>query len=469
MTPSTTRKRLMAVEAHAANQDLFGIGSPATPADWAPPVSTGEEDCECKGGMYPRTSRRQVLKGAGMVVAATALAGTAGETARAAAPPGAEEFPVPDDPSKVPGSRKDGGGYGTRSQFETEVRAQIPSGVVTWTPLARGTGTITPSGLHFERHHSGIPTIDPKKHALIVHGMVGKAMKYTVDDLRRFPSISRTMFLECSGNGGGQRQAARGDSLTRMHGLTSTSEWTGVPLSTILRQAGLKDGAAWVLAESADGAVMTRSVPLDKCMDDAFIGYAQNGEAMRPENGYPMRIMLPGWEGNISIKWLRRLEVSDVPFQTREETSKYTDLLTTTGKARQFTFVMDAKSLITFPTGDIKLPGPGFYEISGIAWSGRGKIKRVEVSTDGGKSWNLASLQEPVLSMSHTRFRFPWVWNGEKTVIESRTTDETGYIQPRKSALNEYRYKGSYFTYHHNGIQSWEIQPDGSVKNVYIG
>ncbi len=202
-------------------------------------------------------------------------------------------------------------------------------------------------------------------------------------------------------------------------------------------------------------------------MDDAFISYAMNGEAIRPENGYPMRIMLPGWEGNISIKWLRRLEVSDVPFQTREETSKYTDLHNTTGQARQFSFLMDAKSLITFPTGDIRLPGPGFYEITGIAWTGRGKIKRVEVSTDGGETWHLAALQEPVLSMAHTRFRFPWVWNGQKTIIESRTTDETGYIQPRKSWLIDHR--GTAFTYHHNGIQSWEIQPDGSVKNVYIG
>jgi sulfane dehydrogenase subunit SoxC len=467
MTKSTMRKRLMAAEVKGANQDLSGIGTQASPADWAPPAPSGEENCECQSGMYPRASRRAVLTGAGMAFAGAALAAGMPKKARAEAPPGSLEFPVPDDPSKVPGYREDGGGYGVRSQFETEVRTEIPSGVVTWTPLDRGSGIITPSGLHYERHHNGIPVIDPSKHILIVHGMVGQPMKYSVDDLRRFPSISRTMFLECSGNSASQRFKARGHNIARMHGLTSTSEWTGVPLSTILRQVGLKDGAAWVLAESADGAVMTRSVPLDKCMGDAFIGYAQNGEAIRPENGYPMRIMLPGWEGNISIKWLRRLEVSDVPFQTREETSKYSDLLTTTGKARQFSFMMEAKSLITFPTGDHKLPGPGFYEITGIAWTGRGKIKRVEVSVDGGKTWNLASLQEPVLSMAHTRFRFPWVWDGQPAIIESRTTDETGYIQPRKSVLTDYR--GAAQTYHHNGIQSWEIQADGSVKNVHIG
>ena len=214
---------------------------------------------------------------------------------------------------------------------------------------------------------------------------------------------------------------------------------------------------------------MTRSVPIDKCLSDALVVFAQNGEAVRPEQGHPMRLLLPGWEGNISIKWLRRLEVSDKPFYTREETSKYTDLITKTGKARIFTFTMEAKSVITFPSGEMNLPGPGFYEITGLAWSGRGKIARVEISTDGGNSWSLAALQDPVLPISQTRFRFPWIWEGMPAVIQSRATDETGYTQPTPQQLIDERgplESGPLF-YHMNGIQSWAIAPDGSVKNVH--
>ena len=214
---------------------------------------------------------------------------------------------------------------------------------------------------------------------------------------------------------------------------------------------------------------MTRSVPVDKCLSDALIVFAQNGEAIRPEQGYPTRLFLPGWEGNISIKWLRRLEVSDKPYYTREETSKYTDLITRTGKSRMFTFTMEAKSVITFPSGEMKLPGAGFYEITGLAWSGRGKIARVEVSTDGGKNWSLAALQDPVLPICQTRFRFPWIWDGTPGIIQSRATDETGYSQPTHQQLIEERgplESGSLF-YHMNAIQSWAIAPDGSVKNVH--
>jgi len=275
--------------------------------------------------------------------------------------------------------------------------------------------------------------------------------------------------MECSGTTGWEIMEASEPTVQRTHGLVSTSEWTGVPLSTLLKQSGLKPGAAWVLAEGADAAVMSRSVPLDKCLTDALIVFAQNGEALRPEQGYPMRLFLPGWEGNMSIKWLRRLEVSDKPFYTREETSKYTDLITTTGKARIFTFTMEAKSVITFPSGEMKLPGVGFYEITGLAWSGRGKIARVEVSTDGGKRWNLATLQDPVLSISQTRFRFPWIWDGTPAVIQSRATDETGYSQPTHQQLIAARgplESGAQF-YHMNAVQSWGIAADGSVKNVH--
>ena len=296
--------------------------------------------------------------------------------------------------------------------------------------------------------------------------MVDRPIKYSLADLKRFPTVSRTYFMECSGTTGRELMRATEPTVQRSHGLVSTSEWTGVPLSTLLKQTGLKPGAAWVLAEGADAAVMTRSVPIDKCLSDALIVFAQNGEAIRPEQGYPMRLFLPGWEGNISIKWLRRLEISDQPFYTREETSKYTDLITKTGKARIFTFTMEAKSVITFPSGNMKVPGPGFYEVTGLAWSGRGKIARVEVSCDGGKTWNLAALQDPVLPICQTRFRFPWIWDGTAAVLQSRATDETGYTQPTHAQLIAERgpLEAPGMMYHMNAIQSWGIAADGSVK-----
>ncbi len=417
------------------------------------------------------TTRRRFLFGA------AALAGAGGmlpRLASAAAPPGAMEFPVPDDPTKVQGRlTNDDGGYGSRSQFEDEVRWRFPTATKesswTMTPLADGMGIITPSGLHFERHHGGIPTINPANHTLTLHGMVDSAKTYTIEDIGRFPSVSRIHFIECSGNGLTEWREPTLKTVQGTHGLTSTSEWTGVPLSTLLREAGVQPGAAWILAEGADAAVMTRSIPLEKCWGDALVAYGQNGEALRPEQGYPLRLVLPGFEGNTHIKWLRRLEVSDKPFMSREETSKYTDLLDG-GKARQFSFTMEAKSVITFPSGEMKLPGSGFYEITGLAWSGRGRVKRVEVSTDGGKNWHLASLQDPILPVCHTRFRFPWFWDGQPAILQSRCQDETGYIQPTIKQLVEVRgLGGGKFgsVYHLNGIQSWQVAADGSVSNVH--
>jgi sulfane dehydrogenase subunit SoxC len=431
------------------------------------------EDCDCKEGMFPNPGRRALLRSAVALAGAAPVAFLA-RGAKADAPPGAVEFDVPDDPTKVQGRLTgDDGGYGTRSQFETEVRWRFPTPTQesswTMTPLERGHGIITPSGLHFERHHGGIPTIDPSRHTLIVHGMVERPTKYTMADLKRLPSLSRIMFIECSGNGLTEWREPTLKTVQGTHGLTSTSEWTGVPLSTILREVGVQDGAAWILAEGADAAVMTRSVPLDKAWTDALLAYAQNGEAIRPEQGYPLRLILPGWEGNTHIKWLRRLEISDAPFMTREETSKYTDLVQG-GKARQFTFVMEAKSVITFPSGDMKLPGPGFYEVTGLAWSGRGKVKRVEVSTDGGQSWHLAALEEPVLPICHTRFRYPWWWDGQIAVLQSRCQDETGYLQPTLEQLVAVRgLDGGKFgsIYHLNAVQSWQVGSDGSVSNVH--
>ena len=430
------------------------------------------EQCECRRGMFAlAATRRQMFGGAGLV-AAVGMTAMLPNAVQAKAPPGAVEYDVPDDPTKEQG-RVMGvdGGYGSRSQFESEVRWSAPTKTASFTPMQSGYGIVTPSGLHYERHHAGIPNIDPAKHRLIIHGLVDRPMKYSLADLKRFPTVSRTYFMECSGTTGRELMKATELTVQRTHGLVSTSEWTGVPLSTLLKQTGLKADAAWVLAEGADAAVMTRSVPLDKCLSDALVVFAQNGEAVRPEQGYPMRLFLPGWEGNISIKWLRRLEVSDKPFFTREETSKYTDLITKTGKARMFTFTMEAKSVITFPSGAMKLPGAGFYEITGLAWSGRGKIARVEVSLDGGKTWSLATLQDPVLPICQTRFRFPWIWEGQPVVIQSRATDDTGYTQPTHQQLIAERGPleppAGAQVYHMNAIQSWGIAADGSVKNVH--
>jgi sulfane dehydrogenase subunit SoxC len=324
-------------------------------------------------------------------------------------------------------------------------------------------GIITPSALHYERHHAGVPDIDPAKHRLLIHGLVKKPLILTMNELKRFPSVSRLYFLECSGNGFSEWEKSTGKTVQDTHGLTSCSEWTGVRLASLLTEVGVEPRASWVLAEGADGAAMTRSIPLQKCLEDVIVAYGQNGEALRPEQGYPLRLVVPGWEGNISIKWLRRLKLVAQPYQTREETSKYTDLLPD-GKARQFTFEMEAKSVITSPSGGQQLPGPGFHEIRGLAWSGRGRIIRAEVSVDDGVTWRTAELQPPVLPKCHTRFVFPWRWDGKETTLHSRCIDETGYIQPTREALVQLR--GVQSIYHLNAIQSWRIAADGSVTNA---
>ena len=427
--------------------------------------ATPVEDCDCKEGMFNGLTRRGLLS-TGAIMSGLLLSAGRG---RAEAPPGAVEYPVQPDSTKEQGRMiLDDGGYGSRSQFENEIRWRYPTDSLdsSWsmTPLAAGAGIITPSGLHFERHHGGIPNIDPQTHSLIVHGMVDRPMRFSMADLKRMPSVSRICFVECSGNGLTEWEKPTLKTVQGTHGLTSTSEWTGVLLSTVLREVGIQDTAAWILAEGADAAVMTRSIPIDKAMDDAILAYAQNGEALRPEQGYPLRLLLPGLEGNTNIKWLRRLDISDKPFMTREETSKYTDLMPD-GKARQFSLEMDAKSVITFPSGAMKLPRPGFYEITGLAWSGRGKIAKVEVSTDGGQNWVEAPLQEPVLAKCHTRFRLPWVWDGTEAVLQSRCTDDTGYVQPILADLVAVR--GTKSVYHLNAIQSWHVAASGEVTNVH--
>ncbi|HKX00771.1 MAG TPA: sulfite dehydrogenase [Bryobacteraceae bacterium] len=358
-------------------------------------------------------------------------------------------------------------GYGERSPYEKALR-ELPTTKImevgqSYTPLAELCGIITPSELHYERHHAGVPEIDPAEHRLLIHGMVERPLIFTVDDLKRLPSVSRICFLECSGNshlGWGTHESP---TVQLSHGLVSCSEWTGVSLALLLGEVGVQPGAKWILAEGADACKMQRSVPLEKALDDAMVAYGQNGEALRPEQGYPLRLLLPGWEGNSNVKWLRRLKLVDQPQMTRDETAKYTDPMPD-GTARQFTFVMEAKSVVTFPSGGQKLAGPGFYEITGLAWSGRGRIDRVEVSTDGGSTWTDAQLQEPRLKIALTRFRLPWRWDGREAVVQSRATDETGYVQPTREELIVVR--GLNSEYHNNTIRPWKVMADGSVTHV---
>jgi sulfane dehydrogenase subunit SoxC len=387
----------------------------------------------------------------------------------AAAPPGAVIQPVPADPSKALGVPLPDESYGLRSQFETSVRTRYktstPYSSWTFTPLQDSVGIVTASGLHFERSHAGTAIIDPTKHFLYVNGMVREPRKYSMKDVKRFPAVSRLLFIECSGNTLTEWVKPTLKTVQGTHGLTSTSDWTGVPLSTILREVGVQSNAKWLLAEGADGAAMTRSIPIEKAMKDCLLAYGQNGEAIRPEQGYPLRLVVPGYEGNMNVKWLRRLELADKPFMTREETSKYTDPRPN-GKAVQFSFVMEAKSVITSPSGEMRLNDKGFHEISGLAWSGRGVIKRVDVSLDGGSTWRQAALDQPVLPLCHTRFRLPWQWDGRESILQSRCTDDTGYIQPTLDQLVAVR--GFHSVYHHNGIQSWRIASDGSVSNAHV-
>jgi sulfane dehydrogenase subunit SoxC len=359
--------------------------------------------------------------------------------------------------------------YGSRSKYEKTARffnqnTKVPlEEASSRTPLHDTYGIITPSSLHFERHHGGVPDIDRATLTLTIHGLVSRPLAFSVDDLKRMPSVSKIHFLECSGNSGGEWRGGSGESdVQRIHGLTSCSEWTGVPVATLLRECGARADASWVLAEGADACKLDRSIPMKKMLDDAMVVYAQNGEPLRPEQGYPIRLFLPGWEGNANVKWLRRLKVMNQPGMSREETSKYTDLMAD-GSARQFTFELEAKSIITRPSGGDTLAGPGFYEMTGIAWTGRGTVVRVEVTTDGGATWHDAVLQSPVLARAHTRFRFPWNWDGGDALIASRCTDDTGYTQPPLQDLIKIR--GVNSQYHNNGIQMWKVASDGKITN----
>jgi sulfane dehydrogenase subunit SoxC len=373
---------------------------------------------------------------------------------------------APDDPSRILGGPKRA--YGGRSRFETAERrgrGKTDEHGGNLAPLADLVGIITPSELHFTVFRGGVPDIDPHKHRLLIHGMVERPVLLTMADLKRLPSVSRIYFIECSGNTQTEWRGPTAPTVQGTHGNTSCAEWTGVPLAALLREVGVRRGASWVIAEGADATGNERSIPLGKAMSDILVAYGQNGEAIRPENGYPLRLVVPGWEGNVNVKWLRRLTLTDRPYMSRMETVEHASLMPD-GKARRFQFVMEAKSVITFPSGGQRLAAPGFYEITGLAWTGRGRIRRVDVSTDGGATWRRAALEEPVLPLAHVRFRLPWRWDSREAVLQSRCVDETGYVQPTLREL--VRVRGVNSVFHLNAIQSWKVAADGSVSNVHV-
>ena len=409
-------------------------------------------------------TRRDLLAGAVGTIGGAMLAGLpaslAGQQTSAAAQTALARPAVPADATKLQGGTTTP--LGTRSAFEAPSRA--PYGETTGgsnTPLQDLAGNITPSDLHFERHHAGIPALDPERHTLTIHGLVDRPLSFTLEDLKRFPQVVRSYFIECSGNGRGAFRDPRPDlTAQKVAGMLSTTEWTGVPLATLFREAGVKPRATWFLAEGGDACLLTRSVPIEKAWDDAIVVWAQNGEALRPAQGYPMRLLLPGWEGNINVKWLRRIELGTQPWMTRWETSKYTDPLPN-GTARQFTFELDAKSIITSPSHPGTITKRGWHAVHGVAWSGRGRITRVEVSADGGKRWADAALLGESSPKSTVRFQYMWDWKGGEAVLLSRATDEAGFMQPTRTALIAERGLGT--DYHFNQVVGWKVERNGKV------
>jgi len=410
----------------------------------------------------PAIGRRSFLRQGGAMLAGAA----AGGVDRA----GAQEL------AGQPWEREYGApmvGYGQPSRFEKAVVRHVlrpygdlaPGTGAALAPIERLEGIITPSGLHSNRSHSGTPDIDPALHQLLIHGLVEQPLKFSIDALLGYPMLTRILFIECAGNSGRNLapqppQAPAGV----IHGNMSCSEWTGVSLRAILDQAGLRPAARWLLAEGADSAHMSRSIPIEKALDDAMLGLYQNGERLRPEQGYPVRLLLPGWEGNMNVKWLRRLKVVDAPVHTRDETSRYSDLLPD-GRALQFTFEMGVKSVITRPSATQQLSRRGLHEITGLAWTGAGRIRRVEVSTDGGATWADAALTGAERSKAFVRFRMPWDWDGRPAVLQSRATDERGAVQPSRAAWLARYSPGN--AYHNHSIVSWGVASDGRVSNVY--
>jgi len=378
------------------------------------------------------------------------------------------------------GSARDPRLYGERSSFEKSAReierdgrTRPFSSAALLTPLQDLDGIITPSALHYVNDHGpSKDELDPRNHRLMIHGMVERPIVFTLEELKRLPAVSRIYFIECPGNTTPNSNGRSRETVQQSHGRTSCSEWTGVPLSLLLKGTGVKSGASWVVAESADPQKYAKSIPLDKCMEDTLVAYSQNGEAVRPENGYPVRLVVPGWEGISSVKWLRRIKVVDQPYLFQNEIGAQPHVRHD-GKARWFQFVMGPNSVITRPSGKQQIPGPGFYVITGLAWSGNGTVRRVEVSTDGGRTWKDARLEDPVLPLAHARFNLDWQWNGQEAVLQSRCTDDKGFVQPSLEELGKiWGVQKSFWTTattnmgHFNPIYPWKVNRDGSVHNA---
>jgi sulfane dehydrogenase subunit SoxC len=372
---------------------------------------------------------------------------------------------------------------GTNGRYGSDQRPGVPRDYGFRTPLQDSVGILTPASLHFiVAHGYDPPDIDPREHRLLIHGLVDRPLIFTLDELERLPSVTRIHFLECAGNSTpsgfvfppGEARLTPEATAQVTHGLTSCSEWTGVPLAVLLQEAGVKKGASWIVAEGAEKGMHIKSIPIEKAMDDALVAYGQNGEPVRPEQGYPLRLIVPGFEGINNVKWLRRIKVVDQPYMGMRESTKYPSLRVD-GTSRWFQFELGPKSVITRPSGGHRLSGPGYYQITGLAWSGGGAIRRVEVSTDGGKSWKDAEIQGPVHSKAHTRFRLAWNWNGEEALLKSRCTDERGDVQPTVAELAKvlgvslspdyFKTRPDTIT-HFNAIQSWKVIRDGSVQNA---
>lgn len=366
------------------------------------------------------------------------------------------------------------GGYGRPSKYESGVQRRQSPGLtqttqssVSFAPLQSLFGIVTPSGLHFERHHQGWWDVDPSKHRLMINGLVKSAKVLTLDEIMRLPSVSRFHFIECGANSGMEWGNVAVPTVQYSHGMLSCSEFTGVPLITLLEMAGADlNNGRFVLAEGADGSSMTRTIAMSLVRSgEVLVAYGQNGEMLRPENGYPLRLVVPGVQGVSWVKYLRRIEVGDQPYASKDEAVHYIDLLPS-GQHRQYSGLQECKSVVTTPSGGQVLLDKGFYNITGLAWSGRGKIKQVDVSVDGGRNWRSARLQGPVKSKCLTRFNVDWVWDGQPAIIQSRAMDETGYVQPTYQQLRKVR--GSRSIYHNNAIQSWLVQETGEVKNVQL-
>lgn len=411
-------------------------------------------------GAAMRVGRRSLLLAA-PAIAASGLMGAAR----------AEPLPVPES-NRTMGDPIPETDYGMPIEYEDHVRRRRTDVFVNrqnwsdWsmTPLQHQVGIVTPNGLFFERHHNGIARINPDEHRLAIHGLVDNPLVFTMDDLMRYPSVSRFHFMECSGNTLTDWREPQATTVQQSHGLLSCAQWTGIPLSWLMDEVGVRPEGKWLVCEGADGSGHLRSIPMEKVMDDGLLVYGQNGEMLRAEQGYPLRVFFPGWEGNTCVKWLRRMKVVDSPIHARGETARYTDPMPD-GRWRQFSMGMDCKSVITNPSGGMMLHGPGLYEIRGFAWSGMGKVEAVDITLDGGRSWRQAALEEPVLDKCLTRFRYNWNWEGGPARIASRAMDSTGYVQPTVEELAKVR-EITGFVQHHNGIFPWEVTEAGEVRNA---